>query len=144
MREAYFVDFALAMQEVVTIPLMVTGGFRRGDVVEEALNSGAADVVGIGRPMCVDVDAPKSLLNGAEELVRYENQLSLFPSYLSFLTKIRVLNSLASFAVQFWYYGQLFELAENGKADSDLSVFQAVKLHMKRESAWLKVRKKLG
>ncbi|MEQ8803959.1 NADH:flavin oxidoreductase/NADH oxidase family protein [Haliea sp.] len=29
MREAYFVDFALAMQEQVSIPLMVTGGFRR-------------------------------------------------------------------------------------------------------------------
>ncbi len=144
MREAYFVDFALAMQEVVTIPLMVTGGFRRSDVIEEALSSGAADVIGIGRPMCVDVDAPNSLLNGAEELVRYENQLSLFPSSLSFLSKLKALNALASFAVQFWYYSQLFELAEKGKADSNLSVFKAVKLHMKRESVWLKARKELG
>lgn len=29
MREAYFVDFAMVMQEEVSIPLMVTGGFRR-------------------------------------------------------------------------------------------------------------------
>ena len=28
-REAYFVDFALAMQDKVSIPLMVTGGFRQ-------------------------------------------------------------------------------------------------------------------
>jgi len=35
MREAYFVDFALAMQEKVSIPLMVTGGFRRREAMEQ-------------------------------------------------------------------------------------------------------------
>ena len=29
MREAYFVDFAVAMREKVSVPLMVTGGFRQ-------------------------------------------------------------------------------------------------------------------
>ena len=37
MREAYFVDFALAMQQKVSIPLMVTGGFRRREVMEQAI-----------------------------------------------------------------------------------------------------------
>ena len=60
-REAYFVDFALAMQEEVSIPLMVTGGFRRKQAMEEALANGA-DIIGIGRPMCVMTDAPNCSL----------------------------------------------------------------------------------
>ncbi|MDO7636609.1 MAG: NADH:flavin oxidoreductase/NADH oxidase family protein, partial [Porticoccaceae bacterium] len=53
LREAYFVDFALAMQAKVTIPLMVTGGFRQRAAMEQALASGSADLIGLGRPMCV-------------------------------------------------------------------------------------------
>ncbi|HET6591620.1 MAG TPA: NADH:flavin oxidoreductase/NADH oxidase family protein, partial [Xanthomonadales bacterium] len=94
MREAYFVDFALAMRERVSLPLMVTGGFRRRAAMEQAIESGAADLVGVGRPMCVDVDAPARLLAGAAELERYEDRLSLFPPALSFLQGIPLLRSL--------------------------------------------------
>ena len=41
-REAYFLDFAQAMQQVVTVPLMVTGGFRTKAAMEYALESGGA------------------------------------------------------------------------------------------------------
>ncbi|NND69233.1 MAG: NADH:flavin oxidoreductase/NADH oxidase family protein, partial [Halioglobus sp.] len=66
-REAYFVDFALAMSEQVNIPLMVTGGFRRRYAMEQALDGNGADVIGIGRPMCVQTDAPQRLLDVAQE-----------------------------------------------------------------------------
>jgi len=68
MREAYFVDFALAMQEKVSIPLMVTGGFRRREVMEQAITAGGADLIGLGRPLCVMTDAPERLLAGETEL----------------------------------------------------------------------------
>ncbi len=61
-REAYFVDFAKAMKDELAIPMMVTGGFRSKSAMEQALRSGAADVVGLGRPMCILPDAPKRLL----------------------------------------------------------------------------------
>ena len=80
MREAYFVDFALAMQEKVSIPLMVTGGFRRRAAMEQAVAGGGADLIGLGRPMCVMTDAPARLLAGLDELPRYEQELSLFPA----------------------------------------------------------------
>ncbi len=88
-REAYFVDFALAMQEKVSIPLMVTGGFRQRRVMEQALETGSADLIGLGRPMCVMADAPNQLLAGLDELPRYEDNLSLFPSWLSFLNTFK-------------------------------------------------------
>ena len=140
MREAYFVDFALAMQKEVSIPLMVTGGFRQNIVMQEALESGAADVIGLGRPMCVDTDAPAKLLDGLKELNRYENQLSLLPTWLSFLNKIPLIRASSGFAIQFWYYQQIVAIAKNGVADSKLTVFKALKAHMKHERTWLKAR----
>ena len=124
-REAYFVDFALAMQEKVSIPLMVTGGFRQRLAMEQALESGSADVVGLGRPMCVMTDAPKQLMEGLEELPRYENELSLFPSWLGFLGKVKSLRAMAGFAVQYWFYGQIDAIGRTGQANSELTVLKA-------------------
>ena len=126
-REAYFVDFAAAMHREVKVPLMVTGGFRRRDAMEQALQSGAADLIGLGRPMCVDTDAPLRLLSGETELARYEKRLSLFPNWLGFLTRVDALRSMAGFAVQYWFYAQLDELGRTGRADPDLSVFAATR-----------------
>ena len=130
LREAYFVDFALAMQAKVTIPLMVTGGFRQRAAMEQALASGSADLIGLGRPMCVLTDAPNQLLAGLTELPRYENNLSLFPRWLSFLGNLKALRAIAGFATQYWYYSQIDALGRSGKADPDLSVFAATKQTM--------------
>ena len=140
MREAYFVDFALAMQKKVSIPLMVTGGFRRRDVMEQAINSGGADLVGMGRPMCVMTDAPAQLLAGLEELPRYENELALFPSWLSFLSRLKAIRPLAIFAVMYWYYAQLETIGREGKANKSLTVFAATKRIMAQQKELLPPR----
>jgi 2,4-dienoyl-CoA reductase-like NADH-dependent reductase (Old Yellow Enzyme family) len=140
MREAYFVDFALAMREKVSIPLMVTGGFRQRAVMEQAITSGSADLIGLGRPMCVDTDAPARLLAGEAELSRYENQLSLFPSWLSFLQRVDTIRALATFAVQYWFYEQLDSLGRNGAATPEISVFAAARRVMAAQQRWLKGR----
>ena len=127
MREAYFVDFALAMQDKVSIPLMVTGGFRRLAAMEQAVEGGGADLIGLGRPMCVMTDAPNRLLQGLAELPRYEEELSLFPRWLSFLEGVKALRSVAGFAVIFWYYAQLDLLGKTGQTAPDLSVFAAAR-----------------
>ena len=124
-REAYFVDFALAMQKKVSIPLMVTGGFRQRLAMEQALESGSADVVGLGRPMCVMTDAPKQLMAGLDELPRFENELSLFPSWLEFFGKLKTLRAMAGFAVQYWFYGQIDAIGRTGQANPQLTVFKA-------------------
>lgn len=139
-REAYFVDFALAMKEKVSIPLMVTGGFRRRDVMEHAINGGGADLIGLGRPMCIDTDAPAQLLAGKEQLNRYEGQVSLFPSRLAFLQRIGAIRAIATFAVQFWFYAQLDSLGRNGVAAPNTSVFAAALQITKSEKQWAKSR----
>ncbi len=130
MREAYFVDFAVAMGEKVNVPLMVTGGFRQRAAMEQALQSGSADVIGLGRPMCVMTDAPNQLIKGLDELPRYEDSLSLFPKWLAWLGNLKMLKAVAGFAVQYWYYGQIDAIGRTGNANAKLTVFQATKQTM--------------
>ncbi|WP_336984789.1 NADH:flavin oxidoreductase/NADH oxidase family protein [Acinetobacter modestus] len=63
-REAFFIDFAEKIRAQVKTPLMVTGGFRSVEGMNQALGSDAFDVVGIARLMAIDPDAPKYLLAG--------------------------------------------------------------------------------
>ena len=143
MREAYFVDFALAMREKVSIPLMVTGGFRRRDVMEQAIGSSGADLIGLGRPLCVMTDAPEQLLHHLAELPRYEAQLSLFPSWLAFLNRIKTVRTFASFGVQYWYYAQLEMLGNNGRAAPDMTVFAATRKVLAQQRRWVAARRRL-
>lgn len=140
MREAYFVDFAMAMQEKVSIPLMVTGGFRQRAAMEQAITGGGADLVGLGRPMCVMTDAPAQLLTGLDELPRYENQLSLLPPWLSVLNRVKAIRPLTIFAVMYWYYAQLEEIGLHGKAQPSMSVFAATKRVMSQQKKILAAR----
>ena len=139
-REAYFVDFALAMQAEVNIPLMVTGGFRRRDAMEQALSGGAADVIGLGRPLCVATDGPARLLGGAGELPRFEQQLALLPGWLSFMNRSLSLRAVSGFAVMYWYYEQLVALGERGRPEPDLSVARASWRTLQRQRRLLAAR----
>jgi 2,4-dienoyl-CoA reductase-like NADH-dependent reductase (Old Yellow Enzyme family) len=123
-REAYFVDFAKAMRAEVAIPLMVTGGFRSKAAMEHALATGAADVIGLGRPLCVATDGPAKLLNGTAELDRWEKRLHLFNGPLGVLRRFDMLRAMDGFAVQYWFYAQLYSIGRTGVPDPQMSVFK--------------------
>lgn len=63
-REAFFLEFAELARQRTKTPLMVTGGFRSKRGMNDALASGAMDVVGIARPLAVEPDLPRRLLLG--------------------------------------------------------------------------------
>lgn len=48
------------------MPLMVTGGFRTVAGMNSALKEGI-DLIGIGRPLCLEPDLPKRLLSGKSD-----------------------------------------------------------------------------
>jgi 2,4-dienoyl-CoA reductase-like NADH-dependent reductase (Old Yellow Enzyme family) len=118
-REAYFLDYAERIRKIAKMPLMVTGGFRTRAGMEEALNGGHCDIIGLGRPLCTDVDFPKRLLSGdVSEAPRYERSLKLgnarWLSGASPLFFIKLINVLGQ---QGWYYQQLFRLADGLEPD---------------------------
>lgn len=69
-REAYFLAYAERVRDLVRMPLMVTGGFRTPAAMRAALESGAVDVIGVGRPLAVDPDGPARLLDGSLPALR--------------------------------------------------------------------------
>ena len=140
-REAYFVDFAKAMREELSIPIMVTGGLRRREVMNHVLETGSADMIGLGRPLCIDVDGPHRLLNGEDELARYEDNLSLLPSWLIWLTRFNAVRTINSFATQFWFYEQIANIGRTGATNPELTVFSAAMAQQKAASAWMAARK---
>jgi hypothetical protein len=140
-REAYFVDFAKTMRASLTMPLMVTGGFRSRRAMNTALETGGADVIGLGRPLCVDTAGPAKLLAGADELDRWENKLKLLPPWLSFLGGLKMMRAVEGFAVTYWYYAQIDAIARTGKANIGISPFASLLSIQKAGKAWLKARK---
>jgi 2,4-dienoyl-CoA reductase-like NADH-dependent reductase (Old Yellow Enzyme family) len=63
-REAYFLQYAEDLRRRSTVPLMLTGGVRSGEFMDEVLGSGAVDVIGMGRPLAIDPAYPRKLLAG--------------------------------------------------------------------------------
>lgn len=76
-REAYFLEYARAMRAAAAMPVMVTGGFRSRAAMDEALAAGELDMIGLGRPMCVDTDLPKRLFSREwSQAVSYEREIA--------------------------------------------------------------------
>jgi 2,4-dienoyl-CoA reductase-like NADH-dependent reductase (Old Yellow Enzyme family) len=78
-REAYFLDYAQKVRPLVKMPLMITGGMRSARTMNEALTSGACEVIGIGRPICVAPEdcGPKLLSGALRELPAPEHALAM-------------------------------------------------------------------
>ena len=60
-REAFFLEYAERVRSRTSLPLLLTGGFRSGAAMTEAL-AGAVDVVGMARPLAVEPDLSARLL----------------------------------------------------------------------------------
>ncbi|MEL8055445.1 MAG: NADH:flavin oxidoreductase/NADH oxidase family protein [Pseudomonadota bacterium] len=125
-REAYFLDYAKEVQSVAKMPLMVTGGFRTLAGMTAAVESGEADLIGLGRPLCVDTDAPAQLLNGSvAELPKWEKILRIGPGIFGPNSSIGLFKALNGFGMQSWYYSQLHTIADGKEPNRKLGVLSA-------------------
>jgi 2,4-dienoyl-CoA reductase-like NADH-dependent reductase (Old Yellow Enzyme family) len=69
--EAYFEEAAAAVARAVDVPVLLTGGFRTRAAMESALASGAAALIGVGRPLALDPTLAAKLVDGSiDELPR--------------------------------------------------------------------------
>ncbi|MFN8070372.1 MAG: NADH:flavin oxidoreductase/NADH oxidase family protein [Mycobacterium sp.] len=63
-REAYFLEYARTVREIAGgVPLAVTGGFRSRAAMQEAVQAGDCDMVGIARPAAEAPDAADAILS---------------------------------------------------------------------------------
>lgn len=106
-REAYFLEYARKIRERVSLPLMVTGGFRTAAVMRDALEGGAVDVIGMARPLTVQPDLPAALVRGevdGADPIRARVGIRLFDDMLQ---------------IQ-WFQAQLAKMAKGQEPDPDL------------------------
>lgn len=102
-REAYFLEFAEKVRSTVQVPLMVTGGFRSATGMNEALSSGALDLVGLARLLAIDPDAATHLLQGRDSAQRVR----------PITTGIKAVDRMGIMEV-LWYTRQLKRIGKGG------------------------------
>ena len=100
-------------------------------------------MIGLGRPLCVDTDAPARLLEGAAELARYEDRLDLLPDWLGFLKRFQTIKAINGFAGIYWFYQQIWLLGHEGRTDPGFAVFKAFRLVDARGKRIMKQRRAL-
>ena len=133
-REAYFLDYARRIRESVSLPLMVTGGFRSRAAMAAALAEGALDVVGLGRPLCIDPGLPGRLAAGTAEAATPPPPLRLGRSrWLGPASPVLLLKFLNVQGEVAWYYRQIVRLAEGLEPDRSLGVGAALWRHARSE-----------
>ncbi|MCF8469596.1 MAG: NADH:flavin oxidoreductase/NADH oxidase family protein [Parvibaculum sp.] len=134
-REAYFLEYARDIRAAVTLPLMVTGGFRSVHGMNAALNSGTMDLVGLARPLCVEPAIPAKLLSGAaQETPAYEKTLRIGPGILGPHSRFNLVKALNGWGQQGWFCLQLLRMGAGKDPDPRMGVFSAFRAYAKNEA----------
>ncbi len=136
-REGYFLQFAREMRQRVGVPLMVTGGFRSADGMARALDADHVSLIGIGRPLCTDLDGPARLLREGGALDRPEVRVRLGPGWLGPQSPIKTIKALNGFGSIYWYYQQLRHIARTGELRPSLGVLAALVREQRDQAACL-------
>lgn len=110
-REAYFLEYCKKVRTLVDTPLMLTGGFRSQNAMQEALDSGACDIIGLGRSIVLNPDFPNQLMNG-ENIVSEVHPLT---------TGWKMLDKLFPLEIT-WYTNQIHRMGNGKNPRPNLSV----------------------
>jgi len=134
-RESYFFKYAAAVKKVATMPVMVTGGFRSREAMNEALGGGEVDMIGLGRPLCWDPDFPKKILDGdIDRAEAIEKTLRLGPGLLGPNSPIKFIKMINGFGTQSWYYEQIYRMADGLEPDLSMKMGQTFRRYDKIEA----------
>jgi 2,4-dienoyl-CoA reductase-like NADH-dependent reductase (Old Yellow Enzyme family) len=136
-REGYFLDFARSVRERTRVALMVTGGFRTAEGMARALEADGVSIIGLGRPLCTDLDGPARLLREGGALDRPEARVRIGRGWLGPQSPLKMIKVLNGFGGMYWYYQQLRHVARTGELRPSLGVLAALVRERKDQAAWL-------
>jgi len=108
-REAYFLDYCEKIRMTVKTPLMLTGGFRTLKGMEETLESGACDMIGLGRSLAINPEFPNQLLSGS----------NIQSEVVPLTTGSKMLDQLVPLEIT-WYTEQLHRMGKGLDPKPDL------------------------
>lgn len=132
-REAYFMAYAEEVLKTAKTPVMVTGGFRSIRAMEEAVEAGVA-LIGIGRPLCVNPDAPKRVLDGEfTALPAFEERLTLGSGYFGPTSSSDLVKAANGFGALAFFYRNILRLADGKPPKRRMNLLGALVAHQLQE-----------
>ncbi|MEL6920888.1 MAG: NADH:flavin oxidoreductase/NADH oxidase family protein [Pseudomonadota bacterium] len=134
-REAYFLAFVPKLRAAIDIPIMVTGGFRSVDAMAEAVREDGVDMIGIGRPFCLNTHVANDIFDGkTDRLESRDDDLVIGSGLLGPNSPISFLRDLNAWGSLGWYYEHIYSLADGKEPDRNLSAFKALLKYDSTES----------
>lgn len=113
----YFVEFGHRCRAVTNTPLMLTGGFKTRREAADAVVTGAADIVGLARPMVLDPDLPAKWVHG-------DGGDPQFPSFVS----------PPAGGITAWFTMRLTALATGDEGSFDPALSEAITTYESRDA----------
>jgi 2,4-dienoyl-CoA reductase-like NADH-dependent reductase (Old Yellow Enzyme family) len=114
-REAYFLEYAEKAQQILQVPLVVTGGFRSATAMNQALACGATDMIGLARPLAVDPALSNKLLADSSYAIHLHKLSTGFPK-LDFMAMLDIT----------WYEHQLARIGRGKTTKPDMGAWTSV------------------
>ena len=134
-REAYFLKFVPKLHAAsADLPIMVTGGFRSAEAMASALRRDGVDVIGLARPLILDPNAARALLDGTRDrLDSLDAPRPLGPGLFGPASPISALRDLNGWATVGWQFEQIYALADGRDPNLSLSALRALLAYDKTE-----------
>jgi hypothetical protein len=91
--------------------------------MQAALDEGV-DVIGIARPLTIDLKAANALLDGTQDhLPAWEQQLQERPGFFGPKSPIKLIRTIQGVAGIYWYYSQFYRLGRGQPAEPNARRF---------------------
>lgn len=114
----YFIDFAIKAKSLTSVPLVVTGGFKKREQVIDALSINAADSIGLGRTLILRPDLPNEWIDG-------EGVTPRFPKF----------KSPPQGGITAWYTMLLTAIGNDNEREFNLELLPAIQAYENRDKA---------
>lgn len=120
-RESFFLEFSHTVRkQFPSVILMVTGGFRTRIGMEEALQSGGCDLIGIARPAAVIPKLPKEIILN-KDIPDNEAHITLARLNVPFLIRHSPVKQVGA-GVQSMYYSSQIQRLSKGLLPIDTRI----------------------
>ncbi|MCI5764435.1 MAG: NADH:flavin oxidoreductase/NADH oxidase family protein, partial [Actinobacillus porcinus] len=116
-RETFFLDYAEKARAVCNVPLIITGGFRSENAMNEALQSGHLDFIGIARPFALQPDLPNQIQQGNYQTIVTNRIKTGFAP---------VDNKLGAVLEMDWYMAQMALIGDGKQPNPKLSPWKVL------------------
>lgn len=114
-REAYFLEYTKEIKKIIKCPLMVTGGFRSRAFIQEVIENGEVDIVGLARSLAIQPNLPNNFMRG-EDVKNQVRPLS---------TGFKKLDSLVPLEI-IWYTDQIHRMGKNRLPKPNSSIYAPI------------------